>query len=88
MFGHPKKVLTEFLNIKHCKIIPHYPQVNKMIEKFMKVLSKAIKTSVYENRNRKEDLHDVIIDPTFMQQQVTLKRNFFSINHYMISYQP
>ena len=66
MFGYPKKVLSdkgppcksdllelhfEFLNMQYRKITPHYPQPNGMIQKFMKVLSKAIKTSVYEDRN-------------------------------------
>ena len=61
MFGYPKKVLTDngpsfqgdllilyfdFLNIKHRKIILRYPQTNGMIEKFTRVLSKAIKASV------------------------------------------
>ena len=75
MFGYPKKVLSdngplfqsdllklyfEFLNIKHRKISLRYPQTNRMIEKFMKVVSKAIKTLVYENRNWKDNLLEVL----------------------------
>ena len=36
---------------------------NGIIDKFMKVVSKAIKTSIYKNRNWKDDLHDVL--PSF-----------------------
>ena len=46
--------------INHPKITPQYSQDNGMIEKFMKALSKAIKASLYGNRNWKEDLHEVI----------------------------
>lgn len=46
--------------INHRKITPQYSQDNGMIEKFMKALSKAIKASLYGNRNWKEDLHEVI----------------------------
>ena len=53
MFVCPKKVLNdssllklffEFLNIKHRKFNPLYPQANWIIKKFIKVLAKVIKT--------------------------------------------
>ena len=74
MFGYPKEALNdngppfqsdllklyfELLNIKYHKITPRYLQAKGTIEKFMKVVSKAIKISVYENRNWKDNLHEV-----------------------------
>ena len=58
MFGYSKKVLNdngppfhsyllklffEFLNNKHRKITPRYPQANGITKNFIKVLAKAIK---------------------------------------------
>ena len=42
------KPYFEFFNINYRKVTARYPQAN---EKFVKVVSKAIKTSVYENKN-------------------------------------
>ena len=77
------KSYFEFLNIKHRKITPPYPQTNGMIEKFMKVVSKVIKTSVYENRNWKDDLREVLhnLKPAFMQKQLTLQHDCFLIDY-------
>lgn len=82
------KIIFEFLNIKHvaklnCKITPHYSQVNGMIEKFMRVLSKAIKMLVYENRNWKNDLHEVLCNykSSIHARTRYFPAHFFSINH-------
>ena len=88
MFCYPKKVLSDnglpfqsdllkfyfkFLGIKHRKITRRYTQANGVIEKFMKVVSKAIETSVYENRNWKNDLDEVLHNHRF---------NFFTTTCY------
>ena len=77
------KLYFKFLNIKHRKITPPCPQTNGMIEKFMKVVSKVIKTSVYENRNWKDDLREVLhnLKSAFMQKQIKLQHDCFLIDY-------
>ena len=49
-------------DIMHTKITPLHPQANGCVEKFMQVISKSIKTAVYENRNWRKALDDTLLN--------------------------
>lgn len=72
------KLYFEFLTVKHGKITQYYQQANGF-EKFMKTLLKAfaMNTEIWKAISMK---YYIILDPVFMQQQVTLKLNYFSID--------
>ena len=71
IFGYPNKIRSdngppfqsealklyfENADIKHIKITPRYPQANGIVERFMQVIAKTIKTNHFMGRNWREEL--------------------------------
>ena len=71
-FGIPKEVKTdngppfnsadfrmfaEYLGFSHRKITPHWPQANGEVERFMRMLEKAIRTAQIEGKPWKQELY-------------------------------
>ena len=88
MFGYPRVVRTDngppfdsvifkkFLRnqgIKHRNTTPYYPQSNGVVERFMKVIGKTLKTSLYMNQNWKSNLNAMLLNYRSAPHNVTKK---------------
>ena len=77
MFGYPKRIWSdngppfqsrEFesfvksIGAKHRKVTPRYPQANGGIERFMRVISKALKTGKFQGHNWREELNAMLLN--------------------------
>nr|XP_004206127.1 uncharacterized protein K02A2.6-like [Hydra vulgaris] len=75
IFGYPNKIRSDngppfqseelklyFKNvdIKHFKITPQYPQANGIVEKFMQVKGKIIKTTHFMGKGWREELQSML----------------------------
>nr|XP_047125470.1 uncharacterized protein K02A2.6-like [Hydra vulgaris] len=75
IFGYPNKIKSDNgppfqseelklyfpnVDIKHIKITPQYPQANGILEKFMQVIGKTIKTTHFMGKSWREKLQSML----------------------------
>ena len=88
MFGFPNRLWSDngppfqsrqfnsFLKhfgIHHKKVTPRYPQANGTIERFMRVISKALKTGNFNERNWREELQNKLLNYRCSPHSITGK---------------